>query len=74
MKPAASLTEVVWEKPPGHSWRVGYRFEEDDGDEMTVFGAMTAEAALKEARCSLDGLHGMNVGTYEIFSVVREEE
>jgi hypothetical protein len=38
---------------------------------MSVFGQMTAEDALKEARYSLDGINDMNAGTYEITAVRR---
>jgi hypothetical protein len=49
--------QMMYEKNPGPDWVVEYRWleESDEGLEyMTIFGAATAEIALKEARSSLD--------------------
>ncbi len=59
------------EKAPGHDWSVYYR----DGDDplvlrMAVFGVMTAEKAIEEARYSL-GAGGNE--DYEIVAVVRDD-
>ena len=63
--------KVTFVKGPGHDWVVAYQFVESKPDEMLVFGCMTAEKALEEARFSLNGVDDMNVGTYEIFAVTR---
>jgi hypothetical protein len=41
------------EKNPGYDWVVTYQFEDEPVEEIVVFGAMTVEAALKEAHLSL---------------------
>lgn len=57
---------ATYEKGPGHDWSVRYQFDDDEPEEMLVFGQIAIEEALKEARYSLDGINGMNVGTYRI--------
>jgi hypothetical protein len=46
----------IFEKAPGFDWIVAYLGEDDDGREvlrlMSVFGQLTAEQALAEARFS----------------------
>ena len=59
------------EKPAGHDWAVRYKFEDEPEETMDVFGCMTVEDAAKEARYSLDGVNGMNAGTYEIQAIER---
>jgi hypothetical protein len=63
------MNEVV--KGTGHDWNVHYTFADEEPEVMTVFGAMTVERAISEARYSLDGINGMNKGTYEITKVER---
>jgi hypothetical protein len=64
---------MQFEKGPGHDWYIEYQFDDDERQEMSVFGCMTAEKALEEARFSLNGLNNMNVGTYEILAVRRSD-
>jgi hypothetical protein len=64
--------KVSWVKGPGHDWTVTYQFEDDEPQEMSIWGCMTAEKALEEARFSLNGINDMNVGTYEILAVTRD--
>ena len=42
------------EKGPGWDWLVKYEWEEGDQDVLSVFGCLTIEEAVKEARYSLD--------------------
>lgn len=44
------------EKNPGYDWVVSYQSEDEPVEEMDVFGAMSIEAALKEAHLSLTAL------------------
>lgn len=44
------------EKNPGYDWVVTYQSEDEPVEELDVFGAMTVEAALKEAHLSLTAL------------------
>jgi hypothetical protein len=47
---------VEYEKPEGgYDWTVYYEHEEDQLEEMTVFGQATIEDAVTEARYSLRG-------------------
>jgi hypothetical protein len=63
----------------GYSWRIRYRYEDEPEEVMCVFGRMTAEEALIEARSLLDATPDLasgritngNAGTYEILSVER---
>jgi hypothetical protein len=51
------LKNAKFEKNPGPDWVVEYRWleESDEGpQDMTIYSAATPEAALKEARHSLD--------------------
>jgi hypothetical protein len=54
------------EKSPGYDWTVWHTLEGDDGREavfaMSVFGAMTAEAAIASARASLETAEGPFTG------------
>lgn len=62
------------EKKVGPDWEIDYRFDEDESVEtMLVFGQIKVEDAIKEARYSLDGANGMNVGEYEILAVRRAD-
>lgn len=65
---------MQFEKAPGYDWVIEYQFDEGEPESMSVFGCMTAEKALEEARYSLNGWKNMNVGTYEIFAVRREDK
>lgn len=63
------------EKGPGHDWTVFYR----DGDEpeilsMSVFGVLTIEEAVKEARFSLEASPtGIPDTDYAILSATRDD-
>ena len=43
------------EKGPGWDWTVTYQWEDEKPDAMSVFGCLTIEDAIKEARYSLEG-------------------
>jgi hypothetical protein len=58
-------------KSIGPDWDITYQFEDDDINVMSVFGCINIEAAIKEARYSLDGIDEMNKGTYQILKVER---
>lgn len=51
------MSDAKVEKGPGHDWTVWYTDEADDGSEivesMGIYGVMTAEEAIVEARYSL---------------------
>ena len=42
-------------KDPGWDWLVQYEWEDGEMDAVSVFGCLTIEEAVKEARYSLDG-------------------
>jgi hypothetical protein len=63
---------VTFEKGPGYDWTVSYQCEDQDPEEMSVFGQIRIEDAVREARYSLDGINNMNVGTYAILGVHRQ--
>ena len=42
------------EKAPGWDWAVTFEWEDGGQDVMSVFGCITIEDAIKEARYSLD--------------------
>jgi hypothetical protein len=59
-------------KRSGYDWAVTYRWEDDEPETMSVFGVMTVEEAVAEARFSLDAPHGeADWPGYEILAVVR---
>lgn len=59
------------EKPPGWDWIVFYLWsDEPETESMSVFGQMTPENALAEARYSL----GMGGSDYEILGLVRADQ
>ena len=61
-----------WQKPAGGvDFVVRYQFEGEPVEEMVVFGQASTAEAEREARFSLDGFNGMNVGLYKILSVDR---
>ena len=43
------------EKGPGWDWAVTYQWEDQEADIVSVFGCLTIEEAIKEARYSLEG-------------------
>lgn len=62
------------EKKPGRDWVVTYQSEDEPVEEMDVFGAMTVEAALKEAHLSLTALDTPEIKTdYVILGVRRAQ-
>lgn len=58
------MTEFT--RGPGYDWAIYYQFDDAEHDQMLVFGQITLEDALREARYSLDGINGMNAGRYQI--------
>ena len=58
------------EKRPGWDWLVKYNMFDEPG-EMLVFGAMTIEQAIDDARGSLAPPPGVVDWDYEILSVER---
>lgn len=42
------------EKGPGWDWAVTYQWEDEEPEVLGVFGCITIEDAIKEARYSLD--------------------
>lgn len=62
---------MKFEKRPGWDWLVKYNLFDDPG-EMMVFGAMSIDAALRDARQSLTAseIFGMEVD-YEILAIER---
>ena len=53
---ASSGEKVEIEKGPGWDWSVLYRWEDGTTDIVSVFGVLTAEMAIQEARWSLEPL------------------
>lgn len=51
------------EKGPGHDWAVHYRFDDGFEDEVLVFGVLTIEKAIQEARYSIEA-HKQSDGSY----------
>jgi hypothetical protein len=65
-------TEVIIVKGAGYDWVVTFRWEEDEPETMSVFGVLTVEDAVREARYSLDAPAGeVDWPGYEILSVAR---
>lgn len=60
---------MTLEKSTGHDWLVFYSDEGDPVISMSVFGQMTAEKALEEARFSLG-----DDGGYEIVGIIRHDQ
>jgi hypothetical protein len=59
-------------KRPGHDWFVTYRWEDDEPEMMSIFGVMTIEEAIQEARFSLNAPQGeADWPRYEILAVKR---
>ncbi len=59
------MTDII--KRPGWDWTVFYRWDDEPGiHAMTVFGAMSMEQAVDDARFSLGE-------AYEILGLVRED-
>ncbi len=60
------------EKRPGHDWLVTYRWEDGEPETMSVFGVMTIEEAIEEARFSLSPIgDDPEWPGYEILAIVR---
>ncbi|MGU9979685.1 hypothetical protein ACJ4V0_06550 [Phreatobacter sp. HK31-P] len=61
---------MAFEKPPGHDWVIFYKADDaPDTQAMTVFGVMTIEKAVEEARWSLDP--SGEKGDYELLAIQR---
>ncbi len=62
-------------KAPGHDWTVTFRWEDGEPELMSVFGAMTIEKAVKEARYSHDpdDPNDPDWPSYEILAIVRAD-
>ncbi len=48
------MTEFKIEKGPGWDWLVSYEWEDGQTDDVAVFGCITIEDAIAEARYSLE--------------------
>lgn len=48
-------SEIQITKSPGYDWTVDYEWEDGTRDGMEVFGVLTVEDAIREARFSLEG-------------------
>lgn len=60
------------EKRPGHDWIVTFCWEDGEPETMSVFGVMTIEDAVKEARYSLEPIEDdLDWPGYEILSIAR---
>lgn len=64
---------MMIEKREGHDWSVRYQFYEEPIEEMSVFGCITVEEAIRDARRSLNGIGDMNEGIYAILAVERAD-
>jgi hypothetical protein len=66
-----SLAELT--RGPGYDWDIFYQFEGEEMEQMSVFGQIKMEDALKEARYSLDTGSDVNLGTYSIYAIIRAD-
>lgn len=69
---------VEVEKGPGYDWLARYRFDDGFEDVIAIFGVLTVEEALQEARYSLESIKEPDgtwraVMPYDILSVHRAD-
>lgn len=63
---------VKVEKRPGYDWTITFQWEDGEPEAMAVFGVLTIEEAVREARSSLESIEeDPEWPGYEIIAVAR---
>lgn len=70
--------QIEIEKGPGHDWCARYRYDDGFEDTISIFGVLTMEKAVEEARYSLEGFKDADgkscaVMPYDLLAVWRAD-